>query len=85
MLSEEINVQLNTGQENIMSSKETIIKPTNNTSLFQEFIKNSIKSPSRKAQQNFLNIITSVADIIKKICVSEKLIFDVNYDGKKYW
>ena len=68
-----------------MPANEVIIKPQNNTSLFQEFIKNSTKSPSRKAQQNFLNIITSVADIIKKICVSEKLIFDVSYDGKKYW
>ena len=68
-----------------MPANEVIIKPQNNTSLFQEFIKNSTKSPSRKAQQNFLNIITSVADIIKKICVSEKLIFNVNYDGKKYW
>ena len=68
-----------------MPANEVIIKPKNNTSLFQEFIKNSTKSPSRKAQQNFLNIITSVADIIKKICVSEKLIFDVSYDGKKYW
>ena len=65
-----------------MPANEVIIKPQNNTSLFQEFIKNSTKSPSRKAQQNFLNIITSVADIIKKICVSEKLIFDVSYDGK---
>ena len=68
-----------------MPANEVIIKPQNNTSLFQEFIKNSTKSPSHKAQQNFLNIITSVADIIKKICVSEKLIFDVSYDGKKYW
>ena len=68
-----------------MLSKETIIEAKNNTSLFQEFIKNSTKSPSPKAQQNFLNIITNVADIIKKICISEKLIFDVNYDGKKYW
>ena len=68
-----------------MPANEVIIKPQNNTSLFQEFIKNSTKSPSHKAQQNFLNIITSVADIIKKICESEKLIFDVNYDGKKYW
>ena len=67
-----------------MLSKETIIEAKNNTSLFQEFIKNSTKSPSPKAQQNFLNIITNVADIIKKICISEKLIFDVNYDGKKY-
>ena len=68
-----------------MLSKETILKTKNNTSLFQEFIKNSSKSPSSKAQQNFLNIITNVADVIKKICVSEKLIFDVNYEGKKYW
>ena len=68
-----------------MPANEVIIKPQNNTSLFQEFIKNSTKSPSRKAQQNFLNIITSVADIIKKICVSDILIFDVSYDGKKYW
>ena len=68
-----------------MLSKETIIEAKNNTSLFQEFIKNSTKSPSPKAQQNFLNIITNVADIIKKICISEKLIFDVKYDGKKYW
>ena len=49
-----------------MLSKETIIEAKNNTSLFQEFIKNSTKSPSPKAQQNFLNIITNVADIIKK-------------------
>ena len=62
-----------------------VIDHKNNTSLFQEFIKNASKSPSSKAQQNFLNIITNVADVIKKICVSEKLIFDVNYDGKKYW
>ena len=26
-----------------------------------------------------------MADIIKKICISENLIFDVSYDGKKYW
>ena len=56
-----------------MLSKETIIEAKNNTSLFQEFIKNSTKSPSPKAQQNFLNIITNVADVIKKICVSENL------------
>ena len=76
---------MNTAKENNIPANEVTIKPQNTTSIFQEYIKNSTKSPSRKAQQNFLNIITSVADIIKKICVSEKLIFDVSYDGKKYW
>ena len=56
-----------------------------NTSLFSNFIKNSIKAPSSKVQQNFMKVTSELAEVIKKICESEKLIFDVRYEGNKYW
>ena len=58
---------------------------SSNSSLFSSFIKNSIKAPSPKVQQNFMKVTSELAEIIKKICENEKLIFDVNYEGKKYW
>ena len=58
---------------------------SSNSSLFSSFIKNSIKAPSPKVQQNFMKVTSELAEIIKKICENEKLIIDVNYEGKKYW
>ena len=55
---------------------------SSNSSLFSSFIKNSIKAPSPKVQQNFMKVTSELADLIKKICENEKLIFDVSYEGK---
>ena len=57
----------------------------NNSSLFSNFIKNSIKAPSPKVQQNFMKVTSELVEVIKKILETEKLIFDVSYEGKKYW
>ena len=32
-----------------------------------------------------MKVTSELAEIIKKICENEKLIFDVSYEGKKYW
>ena len=32
-----------------------------------------------------MKVTSELAEIIKKICENEKLIIDVNYEGKKYW
>ena len=32
-----------------------------------------------------MKVTTELAEVIKKICESEKLIFDVSYEGNKYW
>ena len=32
-----------------------------------------------------MKVTAELVNIVKKICDSENLIFDVNYDGKKYW
>ena len=57
----------------------------NNSSLFSNFIKNSIKAPSPEVQQNFMKVTSELVEVIKKILETEKLIFDVSYEGKKYW
>ena len=57
----------------------------NNSSLFSNFIKNSIKAPSPKVQQNFMKVTSELVEVIKKILETEKLIFDVSYEGRKYW
>ena len=57
----------------------------NNSSLFKEFIQNAVTSPSPKVQKNFMEVMSSVTQIFKKICDDEKLIIDLNYHGKNYW
>ncbi len=57
----------------------------NNSSLFKEFIQNAVTSPSPKVQKNFMEVMSSVTQIFKKICDDEKLIIDLNYLGKNYW
>ena len=32
-----------------------------------------------------MKVTSELAEVIKKICESEKLIFDVSYEGNKYW
>ncbi len=56
-----------------------------NSSLFTNFVKNVINNPSIEVQKNFMDVSLKIAQTIKKICEEEKLIFDVPYNGKKYW
>ena len=35
--------------------------------------------------QNFMDVSLKIAETIRKICEDEKLIFNVPYEGKKYW
>ena len=50
----------------------------NNSSLFKEFIQNAVTSPSPKVQKNFMEVMSSVTQIFKKICDDEKLIIDLD-------
>ena len=43
----------------------------NNSSLFKEFIQNAVTSPSPKVQKNFMEVMSSVTQIFKKICDDE--------------
>tara|TARA_B100001057_G_scaffold349609_1_gene351057 strand:- start:3234 stop:4535 length:1302 start_codon:yes stop_codon:yes gene_type:complete len=56
-----------------------------NSSLFTNFVKNVINNPSIEVQKNFMDVSLKIAQTIKKICEEEKLIFNVPYNGKKYW
>ena len=57
----------------------------NNSSLFKEFIQNAVTSPSPKVQKNFMEVMGSIVQIFKKICDDEKLIINLDYQGKNYW
>ncbi len=50
-----------------------------NSSLFSNFIKNSIKAPSPKVQENFMKVTSELVEVIKKILENEKLILNINY------
>ena len=56
-----------------------------NSSLFTNFVKNVVHNPSTEVQKNFMDISLKIAETIRKICEEEKLIFEVPYNGKKYW
>ena len=66
-----------------MSKVENNIK--NNSSLFTNFVNNVINNPSPEVQKNFMDVSLKIAETIRKICEDEKLIFNVPYEGKKYW
>ena len=56
-----------------------------NSSLFTKFVNNVINNPSPEVQKNFMDVSLKIAETIRKICEDEKLIFNVPYEGKKYW
>ena len=56
-----------------------------NSSLFKDFIRNATSSPSPKVQKNFMEVMSGIVQIFKKICDDEKLIIDLEYKGNKFW
>ena len=67
-------------------SNETDIKNKikSNSSLFTNFVKNAVTA-SPKVQNNFLDVSTQVALIVKKILEDADLITDLKYKGKDTW
>ena len=60
-------------------------KVKNNSSLFINFVNSVVHNPSPEVQKNFMDVSLKIAETIRKICEDEKLIFEVPYEGKKYW